>query len=200
MIYIKNIIFDLGGVLLKDSPISILKKFNIDKNTYNTLKIFFENWNNLDLGKETLEEKFQSCNFSKEIQDKYKIILTEYYKYRLINIELINIINKLKENNYKIYILSDNSKESYKYYKNNLLFKNIDGWIISCEYNTTKKDGILFDILLEKYNLNPKNCYIIDDKNRNIEEAKKHGIIGYHFNNNIEHLCNDMKNNNIVFY
>ncbi len=63
MINIKNIIFDLGGVILKETPISILKNFNIDSTTYNELKRFFDDWNNLDLGNEYLEDKYNEFNY-----------------------------------------------------------------------------------------------------------------------------------------
>ena len=67
----KNVIFDLGGVILKDSPISILN--NVDD--YEILKKFFDDWTLLDLGKISLEEKFLSCNFSNKIILKYKSLL-----------------------------------------------------------------------------------------------------------------------------
>ena len=194
MITIKNIIFDLGGVILKDKPISTIK--NINKKDYQELKKFFNNWEKLDLGEYTLEDKFNKCNFPPNIEKKYKDILTHYYKYRKINTELINTINKLKDSNYNIYILSDNNKDSFTYYKNHKLFKNIDGWIVSCEYNTLKKDGELFNILIKKYNLNPNECYFIDDNIINIKKAKEYGIEGQVFNQeqNINNLYNDIIN------
>ena len=93
----------------------------------------------------------------------------------------------------------DNNKECFKYYKRNKLFKNIDGWILSCDYNTLKKYRILFDILINKFSLNPYECYFIDDKMSNIVEAAKHGIKGYIFSekNDISQLYNDMRNNKI---
>ena len=191
----KNIIFDLGGVILYDKPNSVLLNFNLDKDVYNELNIFFNDWNELDLGKKTLEEKYNECNFSDEINNKYKDSLLYYYKYRKINIELIDMINKLKENNYDIYILSDNNHETYNYYKNHPFFKNIDGWIVSCEYGVLKKDGKLFNILIDKYNLNPSECYFIDDKVENIKEAQKLGIKGYVFDNNNNNLYQDIRNN-----
>ncbi len=190
----KNIIFDLGGVILYDKPNSVLLNFNLDKDVYNELNIFFNDWNELDLGKKTLEEKYNECNFLDEINIKYKDFLLNYYKYRKINIELIDMINKLKENNYDIYILSDNNHETYNYYKNHPFFKNIDGWIVSCEYGVLKKDGKLFNILIDKYNLNPSECYFIDDKVENIKEAQKLGIKGYVFDNN-NNLYQDIRNN-----
>lgn len=199
VINIKNIIFDLGGVILKNKPISVLENINVNNSEYNELKKFFDNWEELDLGKETLNDKFIKCNFSNDIEKMYKEILIHYYKYRELNEELISIIKKLKKNNYNVYILSDNNSECYEYYKKNDLFKDIDGWVLSCEYNTKKKDGILFDILINKFSLNPYECYFIDDRESNIDEAKKHGIRGYLFNekNDIIKLYDDMRNNHI---
>lgn len=200
MITIKNIIFDLGGVILKETPISILKDRNINNDIYNELKKFFLNRTDLDLGKITLEEKFNNCNFKEEIKSKYKDLLINYYKYRTINMKLINLIDSLKRNNYNIYILSDNNREAYEYYKNNPLFKNINGFVISCEYHTLKKDGVLFEKLLEKYNLNPKECYFIDDNKINLLSAKKYNLKTYLFNekDDINLLYNDMRKNKIT--
>lgn len=198
MISIKNIIFDLGNVILKNKSISVLENMNIDTNTYDELKKFFNDWSNLDLGKETILEKYHKCNFPSSYDILYKDILINYYKYRDINTKLIELISKLKNNNYNVYILSDNNIESYNYYKNHELFKNIDGWVISSLYGTCKKDGALFDILLIKYNLNSNECYFIDDNIINIEEAKKHGIKGYLFNeDDIDDLYIDMRKNKI---
>ena len=197
MIYIKNIIFDLGGVLLKGKSSSVLNNLDLDHKTFSELIKFFVNNIDLDLGNETVEERLKKCGFNNEILNKYKDLLLNYYKYRELNYDLIKILNKLKQNKYNIYILSDNNKEAYEYYKSSKYFKNIDGWVISYEYNTTKKDGILFDIFLKKYNLNPKECYFIDDKLINIEVATKKGIKSFQFNENIDSLLNDMRDNNI---
>lgn len=176
----KNIIFDLGGVLLKGTPSSFLKKELLNNKEYNMLLSFFDNWENLDLGNESLEDKFLKC----KIDNKYKNILLNYYEKRDINMDLINLSKKLKSNGYKLYILSDNNKESSEYYKSNKLFDSFDGWVISCDYKTVKKDGRLFEIMLEKYNLKPNECFFIDDNTVNVEVAKRYGIKGFVYNEN----------------
>ena len=193
----KNIIFDLGSVILMDQPISVLNNVDIDNNTYDRLKDFFNDWDELDLGNKTLLEKYNEINFSSEF-DVYKDRLVNYFLYREINIDMIDLLNNLKMKNYNIYVLSDNNIDAFNYYKNNEIFKNVDGWVMSCEYHTLKKDGKLFDILINNYCLEPNECYFIDDNIYNINEAKKHGIKGFVFNNNIDLLCVDMKNNGII--
>ena len=54
--------------------------------------------------------------------------------------------------------------------------------------------------MIKKLNLNTNECYFIDDNIDNIEIAKKHGIKGFVFNNSINDLINDMKDNGINIY
>ena len=61
----KNIIFDLGGVILKDSPIIVIN--DVPSDMYNQLKVFFDDWTDLDLGNMILLDKFNECNFSFDI-------------------------------------------------------------------------------------------------------------------------------------
>ena len=93
-------------------------------------------------------------------------------------------VKRLKKNNYNVYILSDNNREVYNYYRNSELFKDIDGWVLSCDYGTIKRDGKLFDIILDKFSLNPSECYFIDDNEINVNEAKKHKIEAFIYNYN----------------
>ena len=112
---IKNIVFDLGGVILRRNPISILDKFDVSREDYKELTRFFADGKRLDLGEQTLQEKFIECNFSNDISLKYKDILLNYYEYRDFNLELAEFVKKLKNNNYKLYVLSDNSLEATAY-------------------------------------------------------------------------------------
>ena len=190
----KNIIFDLGNVILKGKASTTLDKLNPTEEEYNELIKFYDNWYNLDIDKETIEEKFNSYNFNEELTNKYKDKLLKYYELRDLNIELLDLIKKLKKNN-KIYILSDNNKDASIYYKN--LFSGLDGYVFSYEYKTIKKEKELFDIFLNKYNLDPSTCYFIDDSIENIEIAKSKGINAHQYINN-EDLFKYFKDNNII--
>ena len=198
---IKNIIFDLGNVILKDKPSIVLKKMKLNEIMYNSIKSnFFSNWDKLDLGKISLEEHFNKCEFPFEIDDKVKYQLLNYYKFRPFNTEVIDIINRLKLNNYNIYVLSNNNKNAMKYLMNLPLLKSVDGWIASCDYHILKPNAELYQILFEKYNLNPKECFFIDDNNENINTGKRLGMNGYVLNLNnsgISGLLNKFKEINI---
>ena len=187
----------MNDVLLKGHAYSVLNSLNISSSDYKIIKKeYFSDFKDLDLGNMTLIEKLNSSNIPNNLKEKYKDYLLNYYKYREYNKELLYLIKELKNNNYNIYILSDNNKEAISYYKSLDLFKNIDGWVVSYEYKTMKEDKIIFKILLEKYKLNSKECLYIDDRIINVDIAKSLGIKAFKYsflNDNVNDLINNIK-------
>lgn len=132
---IKNIVFDLGNVILKGSPNIVLEQIKIDKKQYESIKNdFFNDWKSLDLGESTLREQLEKCKFDFEIDSEIEEKLLHYYKSRPFNVEILELIKELKNKGYKIYILSNNNKEAEKYLLEIPDFKAFDGWIFSCDY------------------------------------------------------------------
>ena len=191
----KNIIFDIGSVIVKGHACSILNKLNLNEYEYNELLRFFKDLDDLDLGYELLSNEFDRFEFSNDIY-KYKDVIIKYYELRELNNDLLRLIDNLK-NKYNIYILTDNNIEATNYYKNKFNFYK--GFISSSDYHAIKKTGELFKIIIDKYNLNPNECYFIDDKIENIKAGQKFGIKGFLFDENkdINLLYNDMINNGI---
>lgn len=196
---IKNIIFDLGNVLLKGSPSTVLESLDIPDEIYQDIKNkFFADWEYLDLGEETIKQHFDNCKFDFDIDENIQEILLKYYKYRPFNDETIELMNKLKHNNYKIFILSNNNKETYEYLKQLHVFECVDGWVVSCDYHIAKPNKEIYVKLFETFNIKPEECYFIDDNKENIETGKILGMKGFVLNNNIEDLISSMKENNIT--
>ena len=71
------------------------------------------------------------------------------------------------------------------------------GSVFSCDYSTMKKEGKLFEILITKYNLDPKESLFIDDIEINIEKAKEYGLNTYRFKCN-EDLIKYLKDNKLL--
>ena len=197
---IKNIIFDLGNVIVQGRPSSVLDNLNLDTKTFDLLKSeFFSDWDGLDKGTISLQDKYLSAKIPLDIKNEYEEILVHYYKYRILNEGLINLIHTLKDNNYRVYVLSDINHESIDYMRSHPRFKNIDGWLASCEYGTTKIEKTLFKILFDKYHLDPAECYFIDDKSINVSIGREYGMQGYVYNNDTNELIIDMQKNGILF-
>lgn len=177
---IKNIVFDLGNVILKGNTASVLDKIKISSEIRQEIENkFFNNYKNLDLGYETIEEHFYNIKLSSKINDEIKNFLLNYYKYRSLNTEIMDLINNLKNKKYKIFILSNNNKEAYMYVKNMPEFKCIDGWIVSCDYHMVKPNEDIYLKLFETYNLRAEECFFVDDKEQNIKAGELLGMKGH---------------------
>lgn len=177
---IKNIVFDLGNVILKGSPNIVLDQIEIDKKQYESIKNnFFKDWKALDLGKSTLKDQLDKCKFDFKIDSGIEEKLLHYYKYRPFNTEVLELINELKEKGCKIYILSNNNKEAEEYLLELPDFEVFDGWIFSCDYQIMKPDSRIYNILFETYNLKPEECFFIDDSKRNVEAGEELGMTGF---------------------
>ncbi|MBQ9013608.1 MAG: HAD-IA family hydrolase [Bacilli bacterium] len=199
---IKNIVFDVGNVIWKGNSKSIANYIKID-NEEDIAKVstFFEGFRLMDLDEETVEEHYEKWKYNNKINnDKYKDQLVNYYKNREFNSGIINLINKLKENNYKVYVLSNNNKSAINYLKKCEEVKNIDGWVVSYEYKLVKPDEEFFKVLFNKFNLNPEECFFVDDKEKNINAGKKLGMNGHvldYENNGVNKLIDDLKLNGV---
>ena len=113
----------------------------------------------------------------------------------------LSLIKLLKEKGYKIYIFSDNNIGVYKYLKSLDKFSDIDGWVISCEYHLVKEDKRFFEALFNTYNLNPSECFFIDNLEENIKMSKSLGMDGHvldYENYGIEKLVEDLRNRGIL--
>ena len=199
---IKNIVFDVGNVIWKGNSKSIANYIKID-NEEDIAKVstFFEGFRMMDLDEETVEEHYEKWKDNNKIDnDKYKDQLVNYYKNREFNSGIINLINKLKENNYKVYVLSNNNKSAINYLKKCEEVKNIDGWVVSYEYKLVKPDEEFFKVLFNKFNLNPEECFFVDDKEKNINAGNKLGMNGHvldYENNGVNKLIDDLKLNGV---
>ena len=86
----------------------------------------------------------------------------------------LDAIRKAQKNGHKVYLCSGRNKAMLK----PLLAYGFDGYVVSYEVGCSKKDGVIYDILLEKYGLNGSECVFIDDVQKNVDIGEEHGIPG----------------------
>ena len=84
---------------------------------------------------------------------------------------------------YKIYILSNMAKETFEFLSSKYdFFDMVDGVVVSAFEGVKKPDNKIFEILLDRYSLEPEECLLIDDDdtNKTFETAIAMGIKGRH--------------------
>ncbi|MCU7496674.1 MAG: HAD-IA family hydrolase [Ignavibacteria bacterium] len=109
---------------------------------------------------------------------------------------VIPLINSLSQK-YKLYLLSDHSKEWIEYIMTVHPFLNIFEKVsFSYEFRMMKKDPAVFPELLRRLDLKPEECLFIDDHQRNVDNARLAGIDGIRFLN-AEQLKEDLLKKNV---
>ena len=182
---IKNIIFDLGSVIINYNQEKIINNFtqNEEEIKYIYDEIFHApEWALMDLGDITSDEAIEAINKRNEF--KYKKLtedfLHEWYKKRPINRDIVEIAKMLKKNGYEIFVLSNMANPTYQYFKNDEFFSLCSGIVISAQEHVKKPDEKVYRLLLDRYNLKAEECLFIDDDDsgENYKTANKIGIKG----------------------
>ncbi|MDO4619800.1 MAG: HAD family phosphatase [Lachnospiraceae bacterium] len=94
-----------------------------------------------------------------------------------------DLIKTLKNRGYKVYYLSNWTKEWYEELKDSRMdfIKQMDGGVFSFDAHLAKPDPAIYKRLLEQYKLNPGRCIFIDDMEANTKAAQKLGMAAITF-------------------
>ncbi|MCQ2450758.1 MAG: HAD family phosphatase [Clostridia bacterium] len=204
---IKNIIFDFGKVITNFEPDIIMSGVIRDSSDRAMLEpILFDRkyWDKLDDGTVTESEVFEQVKdkIPEKLRTQAKEVLIHWYRYLPIYDEMVKIINKLKENGKKIYLLSNISKDFSENYKNvpklSELLKLFDGFVFSSKEGIVKPSREIFELVLKRYSLKENETLFVDDREKNIDGAKLCGINTYLFKEDFDVFEKFLKENNIV--
>lgn len=185
---IRNVVFDLGNVLINNDPWDYILSLGYDEETSKKLNDRIcqrKLWKKMDLGNydsiSDVIEEFISENM--DLRTEIRSFFSEGWMqlYRLIP-QTERFLNKLFDQGYHLYILSNYSREGFEYIAEKYDFvKKTKGGVVSADVHCIKPNLRIYDILLEKYNLNPCETVFIDDCEENIIAAGERGIHGIVF-------------------
>lgn len=182
----KNIVFDLGGVVLDWNPRKMESDFKGAPALPRSLfeHDFFQNyWTEFDRGMYTEEEIIDLMSSSSGFSIKECRELVEFVKHSLTDIpETVHLIRQLSEEGYNLYCLSNMSVEFYNYLKDREVFTYFKGQIISGLEKLIKPDEAIFRLLTTRFGLAPENTLFVDDLEKNVETAQSLGFHIVHFN------------------
>ncbi|MDX9946363.1 MAG: HAD family phosphatase [Bacteroidales bacterium] len=180
---IRNIIFDLGNVLISFVPSEYLVKKNYPGNIRNTiLADIFQSpeWKMLDNGDITVPEAIESIA-PKSSLNKEEIAHVFNFR-RDIMFPLddnARLLPALRKQGYRLYYLSNFPLDVFEEVKNDyFFFTHFDGGIISAEVKLSKPDIRIYEYLIRHYGLNPEESLYIDDIEENVLAAESTGMKG----------------------
>mgnify|MGYP000878576629 FL=1 len=195
---IKNIIFDLGGVIINLDIPKTINEFNKItpepfENVYTQLKQD-DVFDKFDKGEITEEDFFNKINVLlnsnlsfEKMKFAWNAMLLDFPKNRL------DLLLKLK-NRYRIFLLSNTNETHITEFEASLFenhgFKNLDSFFekvyYSCRIGMRKPNSDIFEFVLNENGLNPEETLFIDDTIIHVNGASQIGINAYLLDQNRE--------------
>lgn len=185
---IKNIIFDLGGVVIdldRRMAIDALDRLGIH-DASSLLGEYAQKgpFLMLETGDITSSELYDillpQCKpqtTCADIQDAFEQFL------RQIPVERLRMLQDLRNKGYRVYVLSNTNPIMYNHWIDNAFRSDgksindyFDGIVLSYQERTCKPDPEIFKRVISRYNLKPEETLMLDDSQANVGAARSVGL------------------------
>lgn len=182
---VKNVIFDIGNVILNFDLNYILPKFteNSDEQDFIVDNIInspeWLGYSLIDTGYITKENAIAIVQDRTNHKNDNLIesFWNNYNNYSLVDNRVIELIKNLKLRGYKIYLLSNINEHTFINVEKSGLFDIVDGYVLSYKEHQVKPYVAIYETLLNRYELMASECLFIDDNEKNIKTAQELGFI-----------------------
>ncbi|MCR4657051.1 MAG: HAD family phosphatase [Lachnospiraceae bacterium] len=180
----KNIVFDMGNVLIgfrwkdmleNDRGLAPERARAVARAVFKS-----ELWEKYDLGDLSTREMKERFRITEpELYEDIEWFLDNADRMGVDRPQTWELVNRLKDRGYRLYVLSNYSEELYKLHARHAVEAiRFDGAIISYQVHLVKPDIRIYEALLEKYGLEASECVFLDDIRSNIEAAERAGMEG----------------------
>ena len=194
---IKNIIFDMGNVLICFEPDAFIGRTGISREDAELLKkTVFEakEWKFLDTGE--LDEPdlvvLMKTRLPERLHRAMEEAVTKWDRPIKDMPGMAALACELKGKGYGIYLLSNASRRQHEYWPRIAASKYFDGTVISADIRIIKPEPGIYKTLFEKFDLVPEECFFVDDLPANIEAGRALGMDGFVFGGSADALRDEL--------
>jgi 2-haloacid dehalogenase len=183
----ETIIFDLGGVLIDWNPRYLYRKILKDEDqvTWFLENICTGEWNDQQDAGRSFGEATQTLIAQ---HPEWEEAISAWYGRWQETIsgpiqETVEILQRIKESNgYRLYALTNWSAETFPWALENFKFLHwFEGIVVSGVEKTRKPFPEFYQILFDRYKIDPSSAIFIDDNVKNIEGARQVKLNAIHF-------------------
>ena len=180
----KNIVFDLGRVVFAQDPAKSTEHYK-QFFSYVSQSPMPQFWVDYDLGVSSLDTVAEELAEYRGVETAYaRDMISQAVGRQETIVPTEALIHDLKAAGYKLYVLSNMSREFIDFLRTKEVYSYFDGDVVSCEVGVVKPMPQIYDILLDRFALEPSQTLFIDDRKENVEAAEAKGINAFHFDRN----------------
>jgi 2-haloacid dehalogenase len=177
----KTVVFDFGGVLIDWNRRYLYRKIfeNEAEMEWFLRNVCSDSWNNLQ------DEGYPFSETIPELQMKFpeycdKIAIYETRWAEMVGGPItgtVEILKEIKAKNFPVYGLTNWGADTFPIvFKQFEFLRSLDGIVVSGDEKVVKPFPEIYNILINRYNIDPESCIFIDDNYLNIQSAKKIGF------------------------
>ena len=196
---IRNIVFDMGQVLIRWRPEEILEHFDLtgEEKTMLLQELFWSpEWIQQDRGVLTEGEMIErvSARLPESLHAAVEEVIKAWHVWHLTPMPgMAELVRRLKAQGYGIYLLSNASTALRGYFPRIPGSECFDGLMVSAEEKLLKPQHEIYERLYDRFGLEPGQCVFIDDSPANIEGAMLTGMQGIVFRGDTERLRRELR-------
>lgn len=174
----KVFLFDVGNVI--KYPFDFKKFYSLlnVKEDYDTFMIFFRKTCSLaESGKISDEDFFNGIIREFDLDIDLEEIIDFYNQSNgKYNLEALNLLEKIRNNGNKVYILSNLKKIDYDNFVRDVDKKYYDKFYSSYVIGYNKPDKEIFEYVIKDIGVNPSDILFFDDNENNVKNSRELGI------------------------
>ena len=190
---VRNVIFDMGNVLVTFNGPYFASCFTDtpeDAALLNAALFGSPLWTLLDSG--TIGHETMTRYAEHHLPERLHPNLHECLAHWPERSEAISDVNelgiRLKEEGFGVYVLSNASTRIMEQLGHAPVIPYVDGVVVSADERMMKPDPSIYQLLCERYDLDPAECLFVDDNEDNCEGARVAGMHAYHFTGDVAEL------------
>ncbi len=200
---IRNLIFDMGNVLLAFRPEDVLSRYcRREKERRVVLAELFNGpeWDMADRGDIRDAERYDrvALRVPPDCLEALYNCAMHWYETLTPVPGAMEFLLAAKEKGLGVYLLTNTSDTFDRFFGNFGSVELFDGAVISCREHLMKPDPAIYRLLLTRYRLDPADCFFIDDRAENVAGAAKCGIGGMVFHRDFGEVRRVLKQEGII--
>lgn len=184
---IKNVVFDMGNVLIRFDAEHYIARFVPDPADYELIRreLFRSiEWVQMDRGTISDDDAAAAvcARLPQRLHQAVRDILDNWHQDIPPLDGIYDLVKELREKGYDLYLLSNTCTRFHSFRKNIPALRFFEGEFISADHHLVKPEPGIYQQFLIKFALNGEECVFIDDVPLNVEGAVRFGIHGivYH--------------------